>query len=241
MALPWRMCCRGQAYLDAEEVQAEGSGDRICSKGPAGPFDTRAAEPADSAEIATTVSTSLTEVGSSFEATIEKMDASEALGLRLETFDESRIYISYVADDDDVERAVARYNRAATQNRRICRGQYIRAVNGTKGVEAVQREMREASVLRVVVQRGEEFSVAIEMAGRPPLSLPVVCSERAGTSLVVRPAADSSADDLQSLGLVRGDRIVAVNGHFGSALEMLKELRADRSMFLLAVSRPAED
>lgn len=174
-----------------------------------------------------------------FKVVIQKPALDTPLGLHLDLSDPALIHVSGVRAGST---PVSAYNAAAPEGLKMQAGDYIMSVNGVSGDAAKMTEAIQASVsLELELRRPFVFQCVINKDGKPlGLELNYATS---GQSLVIDVIDQGAAMDWgaanPALALRKGDRILAINGKRGVAVELLK-LMVGSNPVTFELSRPAD-
>lgn len=130
---------------------------------------------------------------------------------------------------------VAAYNAGVGEDRKVRAGDYIKAVNGVRqSAGAMAEALKANTVLVLEVQRPDVFIRKVTRRRHERMGLDLNYSER-GSSLVITEVGSGAlkrcAPDIQP-----GDRVVAVNGLTGTALNLLETIQRLDTMDL-SISR----
>jgi len=156
----------------------------------------------------------------SFTASLRRAHAAQELGMCLEAFEPSKLYVAKV--DDGSGTLIGQYNAGADTAERIRVGDYIADVNGEVAPQAMLRLMRKGE-FTLTLLRPQLFSAVVPSWGRP-LGLRIK-HDLDRESLTVTSISSSGAVRASRSDIACGDRIASVNGRSGSAKELLSELR----------------
>lgn len=156
----------------------------------------------------------------SFVASLRRSFLGQEVGLGVETFEPSKVYIASVSTNPDT--AVQRYNESAPEAERIAVGDYISEIDGETAPRFVEKLMMSES-LQLTIQRPQLFTVVVTKCGLP-LGLEIKHAP-GGSSLTVTRIEHTGAVRAFGANIAAGDRIVAVGGRSGCVAELLSELR----------------
>jgi len=169
----------------------------------------------------------------SFNATLSRANVSDAWGVRLDSFDERLIYVAEVPAGGDS--SVVRYNKSAPEERRICVGQYIVAVNSDSSKSGMMRQLNSGLHVDLEMRTPRLTSVVVPKHGAP-LGLSLAFNNWAYCLYITKVEPGSVVR--QALpDVAPGDRIVAVNGRHHGVQDLLEEIRLHHTPEL-TISRP---
>jgi len=159
------------------------------------------------------------------------------LGVEFDTQDKNIAWVLAVKAGS----CVHSYNKDVKPAFRLCPGDFVMRAHGVVAASSAKMvsTLVQDSTLELMIVRPLEFSIAVEVQ-RQPLGLEF--AKASGVALLVQRVTAGAVEDLNKLSAAQrveaGDRIVAVNGHRGKAVELLKRIKAS-PRFQLTIVSPA--
>uniref|UniRef100_A0A7S1WFU5 PDZ domain-containing protein n=1 Tax=Alexandrium catenella TaxID=2925 RepID=A0A7S1WFU5_ALECA len=175
-----------------------------------------------------------TPLARSFAITVERKKPKAALGVVL---DPSGIEAVYVCSVQPGSHPVNEANeRSADQ---LMPGDFIFGVNGvTSDLAAMMQEVQSATTLTLSVRRPQEFSISLCRNGQS-VGCAITYDATTGISLVIEAInggpVNSWNEQNPSKQVLVGDRITAVNGFQGPAVQLLEQIRSNDELRLTFV------
>jgi len=175
---------------------------------------------------------------SEFEVKIDKKGATK-LGLTIDTQDGKLLYVTGIEAGPFID-----YNRTASPAHQVMPTDFIVSANGTTGsASALLEKLKQDNVLNLVLSRAVVVPVVIEKTGALGVEFPPAPS---GTALVITKIVEGAFKQYndntkdENMKVLVGDRIVAVQGKEGRALDIMNNLNQSKGKFQLKLHRPAK-
>lgn len=174
-----------------------------------------------------------------FKISIDKKRPKAPLGLALDPSGIEAIYVCSVQQENS---PVSEANEQNPSGEQLVAGDFIFSVNGvTSDLAAMMAEVQGSTQLELAVRRPTEFAINVNRKGQS-VGCAITYDATTGVTLVVEAVNDGPVkvwNDLNPGNTVQvGDRVIAVNGLRGTAVQLLEKIRATDEL-QLAFVRPA--
>lgn len=172
--------------------------------------------------------------------TIQRKSPKVPLGLTLDPAGIEAIYVCSVQSDSA---PVVEANAQNSPAEQLEAGDFVWSVNGVQDdLAAMMKEVQRSTTLNLGMRKPLEFSISVKRNGQS-IGCAITYDTTTGISLVIEHVNEGPVKAWNTLHhdrkVIVGDRVTAVNGHHGTSVQLLEQIRASDDLRLTLV-RPAK-